>query len=297
MLPLAFECVSNKAEAEPADFIQLGHICAVEYYAIARILEKNRQKAFSEQTGRPTNRLTFLSQKPCETSPFPERPKAFGPRLARGIDLRQGRGAPRGAHCLEFDLCCLRPAIPHWRRIRQASRARCAQARPMSMPALAEVRTALIDADVALAGGAFFIAKVRPRAIGENVIRSVTPGQQVIKIVVDCAGRNPGQATMPRSICGSPPAPILMVALQGSGKTTTQRETGSAAPGRPKKKVKARADGVARRQSSRPEWNSYAIAGRTGRRRHPAGGGRSRTRSTIAKRALAFRQGRRLWTF
>ena len=51
--------------------------------------------------------------------------------------------------------------------------------------ALAEVRTALIDADVALPVVKEFIDKVRPRAIGENVIRSVTPGQQVIKIVHD----------------------------------------------------------------------------------------------------------------
>ena len=51
--------------------------------------------------------------------------------------------------------------------------------------ALAEVRTALIDADVALPVVKDFIDKVRPRAVGENVIRSVTPGQQVIKIVHD----------------------------------------------------------------------------------------------------------------
>ena len=51
--------------------------------------------------------------------------------------------------------------------------------------ALGEVRTALIEADVALPVVKDFIDKVRPRAIGENVIRSVTPGQQVIKIVHD----------------------------------------------------------------------------------------------------------------
>src|SRR5580692_10512388 len=51
--------------------------------------------------------------------------------------------------------------------------------------ALGEVRTALVDADVSLPVVKDFIEKVRPRAIGENVIRSVTPGQQVIKIVHD----------------------------------------------------------------------------------------------------------------
>ena len=53
------------------------------------------------------------------------------------------------------------------------------------MPRWREVRTALIEADVALPVVKDFIDKVRPRAIGENVIRSVTPGQQVVKIVHD----------------------------------------------------------------------------------------------------------------
>ena len=59
--------------------------------------------------------------------------------------------------------------------------------------ALAEVRTALIEADVALPVVKDFIDKVRPRAIGENVIRSVTPGQQVVKIVHDVLVETLGQ--------------------------------------------------------------------------------------------------------
>ena len=82
--------------------------------------------------------------------------------------------------------------------------------------ALAEVRTALIEADVALPVVSEFIGKVRPRAVGENVIRSVTPGQQVIKIVHDVLVETLGQENEKLSI-GSPPAPILMVGLQGSG--------------------------------------------------------------------------------
>jgi len=85
---------------------------------------------------------------------------------------------------------------------------------------LAEVRTALIEADVALAVVKDFIDKVRPRAIGENVIRSVQPGQQVIKIVHDVLVETLGQENAALNI-GSPPAPILMVGLQGSGKTTS----------------------------------------------------------------------------
>src|SRR5271169_3174036 len=75
--------------------------------------------------------------------------------------------------------------------------------------ALDEVRAALIDADVALSVVKEFIDKVRPRAIGENVIRSVTPGQQVIKIVHDVLVETLGEKNEPLNL-GSPPAPILM---------------------------------------------------------------------------------------
>ena len=61
-----------------------------------------------------------------------------------------------------------------------------------------------------------FIEKVRPRAIGETVIRSVTPGQQVIKIVHDVLVETLGSDNAALNL-GSPPAPLLMVGLQGSG--------------------------------------------------------------------------------
>jgi signal recognition particle subunit SRP54 len=102
--------------------------------------------------------------------------------------------------------------------------------------ALAEVRTALIEADVALPVVKDFIDKVRPRAIGENVIRSVTPGQQVIKIVHDVLVETLGEENAALSI-GSPPAPILMVGLQGSGKTTTSAKLGLLLQTRDKKRV------------------------------------------------------------
>src|ERR1700735_2484647 len=70
--------------------------------------------------------------------------------------------------------------------------------------ALAEVRTALIDADVALPVVKDFIDKVRPRAVGENVIRSVTPGQQVIKIVHDVLVETLGETNETLNL-GSPP--------------------------------------------------------------------------------------------
>lgn len=102
--------------------------------------------------------------------------------------------------------------------------------------ALAEVRTALIEADVALPVVKDFIEKARPRAIGENVIRSVTPGQQVIKIVHDVLVETLGQENAALNI-GSPPAPILMVGLQGSGKTTTSAKLGLMLQTKEKKRV------------------------------------------------------------
>ena len=102
--------------------------------------------------------------------------------------------------------------------------------------ALGEVRTALIEADVALPVVKDFIEKVRPRAIGENVIRSVTPGQQVVKIVHDVLVETLGAENAALSL-GSPPAPILMVGLQGSGKTTTTAKLGRMLQTREKKRV------------------------------------------------------------
>ena len=102
--------------------------------------------------------------------------------------------------------------------------------------ALGEVRAALIEADVALPVVTDFIAKVRPRAIGENVIRSVSPGQQVIKIVHDVLVETLGEKNEALSI-GSPPAPILMVGLQGSGKTTTSAKLALMLQTREKKRV------------------------------------------------------------
>src|SRR5580658_8021521 len=102
--------------------------------------------------------------------------------------------------------------------------------------ALREVRDSLIDADVALPVVKEFIDKVRPRAIGEDVIRSVTPGQQVVKIVHDVLVETLGAENAALSL-GSPPAPILMVGLQGSGKTTTSAKLANMLQTREKKRV------------------------------------------------------------
>ena len=102
--------------------------------------------------------------------------------------------------------------------------------------ALTEIRNILIDADVALPVVKSFVAKVRERAIGEAVIRSVTPGQQVVKIVYDTLVETLGTDSQGLAL-GSPPAPILMVGLQGSGKTTTSAKLASLLQTRDKKRV------------------------------------------------------------
>ncbi len=86
--------------------------------------------------------------------------------------------------------------------------------------ALRQVRIALLEADVALPVVKDFIAAVRERAMGEEVVRSITPGQMVVKIVQDHLTEMLGGEAEAIKL-GPPPAAILMVGLQGSGKTTT----------------------------------------------------------------------------
>ncbi|MEO6396432.1 MAG: signal recognition particle protein [Devosia sp.] len=87
--------------------------------------------------------------------------------------------------------------------------------------ALREVRRALLEADVSLEVVKAFVEQVRERAIGAEVTRSVTPGQQVVKIVHDELVRVLGETAVPLDFNATPPVAILMVGLQGSGKTTT----------------------------------------------------------------------------
>ncbi len=88
--------------------------------------------------------------------------------------------------------------------------------------ALREVRVALLEADVSLPVARDFVKRVQEQATGQAVTKSITPGQQVVKIVHDAlidtlrGDGDPGALKI-----DNPPAPILMVGLQGSGKTTT----------------------------------------------------------------------------
>src|SRR3954447_23078359 len=87
--------------------------------------------------------------------------------------------------------------------------------------ALREVRRALLEADVALDVVRSFTDKVRERAVGANVVKSVTPGQMVIKIVNDVLIETLGADADPVNLDAAPPVGIMMVGLQGAGKTTT----------------------------------------------------------------------------
>ncbi len=105
--------------------------------------------------------------------------------------------------------------------------------------AMREVRVALLEADVALPVVKDFIAKVQTEAVGDKVLRSVTPGQQVIKIVHDglIEMLGGGEDTPPINLHAAPPVAILMAGLQGSGKTTTAAKIALRLKKRESKKV------------------------------------------------------------
>jgi signal recognition particle subunit SRP54 len=108
--------------------------------------------------------------------------------------------------------------------------------------ALREIRVALLEADVALPVVRDFIAAVREEATGQEVLRSVTPAQMVVKIVHDhlvaaLGGGLEGGAGAPLDLNAPPPVAILLVGLQGSGKTTTAAKLANRLKARDRKKV------------------------------------------------------------
>src|SRR5271155_5283280 len=84
-----------------------------------------------------------------------------------------------------------------------------------------EVRRGLLEADVALGVVRAFVDRVRERAVGVEVVKSVTPGQMIVKIVHDQLVETLGSTADPIDLNAPAPVPIMMVGLQGSGKTTT----------------------------------------------------------------------------
>lgn len=86
---------------------------------------------------------------------------------------------------------------------------------------LIEVRLALLEADVAVSVVSSLLDRVRARAVGEEVTKSLTPGQQVVRIVQEELISTLGAEAVPLATASKPPLVVLMVGLQGSGKTTT----------------------------------------------------------------------------
>ena len=103
--------------------------------------------------------------------------------------------------------------------------------------AMREVRRALIEADVALDVVRSFTDKVRSKAVGQDVIRSVTPGQMVVKIVHDELVEMLGADAQPVDLNAPAPVAIMLVGLQGSGKTTTAAKLAKRLDERDKRKV------------------------------------------------------------
>ncbi|MES2754450.1 MAG: signal recognition particle protein [Pseudomonadota bacterium] len=107
--------------------------------------------------------------------------------------------------------------------------------------AMREVRVALLEADVALPVARKFVDDVTELAVGERVLRSITPGQMVVKLVSDALTEMLGSDAVELELGVTPPAVIMMVGLQGSGKTTTTakiaKRLSSGQGGRERKKV------------------------------------------------------------
>ncbi len=103
--------------------------------------------------------------------------------------------------------------------------------------AMREVRMALLEADVALPVVRTFIERVKERAVGKEVLNSLSPGQVLVKIVNDELVEIMGQANESLDLKAQPPAVVLMAGLQGAGKTTTAGKLALLLQDREKKKV------------------------------------------------------------
>ena len=125
------------------------------------------------------------------------------------------------------------------------------------------MRVALLDADVALPVARDFVGRVKSQAVGAAVLKSVTPGQMVIKIVHDelIATLRGGAEDEDGSALkiDSPPAPIMMVGLQGSGKTTT---TAKLARGLKEREWQERCCWPRSTPIAPPRWTSSRCSGR-----------------------------------
>jgi len=99
------------------------------------------------------------------------------------------------------------------------------------------IRQALLEADVSLDVVKDFIAKVKPKALGQEIIRSTSPGNMVVKVVYDELVNLLGESNSDINLQSVPPVPMLMVGLQGSGKTTTTAKLAKYIEKNKKKKI------------------------------------------------------------
>jgi signal recognition particle subunit SRP54 len=147
--------------------------------------------------------------------------------------------------------------------------------------AMREVRVALLEADVALPVARDFVDQVTEKAVGQDVIRSITPGQMVVKIVNDALIEMLGSDAEGLHLDVNPPAVVMMVGLQGSGKTTTTAKLAKRLASRERKKVLMASLDVARPAAQ----EQLAVLGRqTGVDTLPIVAGQSPVQ--IAERAL-----------
>ena len=102
---------------------------------------------------------------------------------------------------------------------------------------LRNIRQALLEADVSLSVVKEFIEKVKPKALGEEIIKSTSPGQMMVKIVYDELVQLLGDTNYDINLNAVPPVPMMLVGLQGSGKTTTTAKIAKYLEKNKKKKV------------------------------------------------------------
>ena len=102
---------------------------------------------------------------------------------------------------------------------------------------LRNIRQALLEADVSLSVAKEFVKKIKPKALGQDIIRSTSPGQMVVKIVHDELVKLLGESNSEINLNAVPPVPIMLVGLQGSGKTTTTAKLAKFLEKNKKKKI------------------------------------------------------------
>ncbi len=123
--------------------------------------------------------------------------------------------------------------------------------------AMREIRLALLEADVNFEVVKQFVAQVRERALGQEVLKSLQPGQQVVKVVHDELTALMGSGSSQLAFTGRPPTVILLAGLQGSGKTTIVATARIRSPSRAKASGSSPQRASTRSSSTRPAASTW----------------------------------------